>query len=290
MVELDRRRSQIDIACRLLHLVRTNKREQAEAMLRTELDCVPPEFAIPDAHDIKIGGWNDLLESFVEADDRLASRGECLAVVALDLVNRRHFGSQDGRYPQHDEVFLAARFYGPAPEQWTQDCPRRLLNAAQRSHALYTWRRNSQRPTHLTIRGLDALAEAQRRLGPPNIGSNPDAERATFVAGWLLWLATERAVARTVARRGLPREMPVIFGVDTEDRPMEVNAWDYGPSAESLHLASAAPLDHEQRDRLRAKRLAKQAAEEDGERRAREAFRAKLRSGAKLIDESSPPD
>ena len=254
MIELHSWRSCKAFIDRLLHLVRANRREHADALLGTQIVHVPAEFAIPVTRAVEIGGWDELLEGFVEADDLFASRGERLAVVALDLVNRRQFGSKDGRYPERDEVHLEARFYGEPPEQRARDCPRRLLNAPQRTHAQYLWRRRAQCPSILTLSGIEALGHFQRRLGPPGLGENPKRERAKFLAGWLLWLRTEQAVAHTVARRGLPRAMPVIFGVDSEDRPMEVNAWDYGPTAESLHLAPAAPLTDEQRAQFQAAR------------------------------------
>ena len=58
---------------------------------------------------------------------------------------------------------------------------------------------------------------------------------------------------------------------------MDVNAWDYGPIAETLHVAPATSFTTELPDSFRASRRTKCAAKEELKRSKRDAFRAKLR-------------
>jgi len=232
-------RAQRAFAVRLLHLVRTEKRELAAALLLAEAAKLRPGLAIPDAPGVAIGGRDLLVAGLLAAADDLAAKGARLAVTALDLVNRRYFGSKDGKFPQRDSIWIEARFYGEPPDQRARDCPRRTLSRA--GHEQYLWRRLGIGPVTLTLKGVQDLAAFQRELGPPVVGSAPDREKAIFLAGWLMWLRVEAAVEWEIVRHGLPYPMPVIFGVDQLDRPMESNEWDYGPRAETLHFASGEP-------------------------------------------------
>jgi len=259
MSELHDWRAQRAFAIRLLHLVRTEKREVAVGTLLVEAAELP--FAIPDAPNVEIGGWDLLVAGVVGAADDLAARGKRLGVTALELVNRRYLGSDDGRFPQRDTVRLEARFLEEPPDRRARESPRRMLSKLGHDH--YRWREGGIGPVALTLDGVQELTAFQRELGPSVIGSAADREKAIFVSGWLLWLRVEAAVAWDVVRRGLPYPMPVIFGVDHVSRPMESNELDYGPKAETLYFASETALAPEDLASIRDAKRAAEAAKDD---------------------------
>jgi hypothetical protein len=248
-------RQQRAFAVRLVHLVRAEKRELAAELILAEAAALSGELAIPDAQDVQIGGWDMLVAGVVGAADDLAATGKRLAVTSIELVNRRYLGSRDGRFPETDTVRLEARFHHEPPDQRTRDCPRRMLNRTRYENS--RWREYGLGPVCLSLDGVQELAAFQRGLGPSTTSSDIDRERAIFLAGWLMWLRVEAAVAWDVVRRGLPYPMPVIFGVNHVSRPMESNELDYGPRAESLQFATEKALARGEHERLlEAKRAA----------------------------------
>ena len=260
MSRLEVWRAQRAFAVRVLHLVRTEKRELAAALVLGETAKLRAENAVPDPQSVEIGGWNLLVAGAVGAAHDLAAEGKRLAVISIELVNRRYFGSQDGRYPLRDTVCLEARFYEPPPSSHARKCPRRMLNLEGNDH--YLWRRSGLGKVRLTLEGAQELATFQRQIGPSNMGSDAEREKAIFLAGWLMWVRVEAAVDRAAVRRGLPFPLPVIFGVNQVSRPMESNELDYGPIGETLHFATENALPPEEHATILQAKKAAEAAKE----------------------------
>jgi hypothetical protein len=194
----------------------------------------------------------------VAADD-FALKGKRLAVVALDLVNRRYVGSDDGCYPQADTTQIEARFYEDPPGRRARDCPRRMLKRFDGD--LYSWRERS-RQVVLPLQGLEDLASVQRAPLRFIGGSTSQHERAKFLSGWLFWLRVQGAVESMLQRRGLPEALPVIVGVNQVSWPMESNQCDYGPKAECLYFATEVSVDPAERRKIIDARRAEEKAKE----------------------------
>lgn len=246
MADLADEHTQQAFRIRLLHLVRRNKREEANALLAAERSQLPADLEMPELGEVQIGNWDGLAAAMVVSGEEIASRGGRLSVTALDLVNRQYVGTRDGQFPPCTTLQVEARFYRGPPDYDVQQCPRRLLAVRGRSQS---WRRQPSMQIVMPLHGLDDLAAHQRRVETQSIRS-PDAIRASFLSGWLFWLSVETAAASKLAE-GLPNATPVVFGVDRVFRPMESYERDYGPErAESLHLPPNITLSPEQRAKI----------------------------------------
>ena len=257
MVNFPDRGWQRALNARMLHLVRTNKRAAAKAVILGEIAKLPTELDLPLGCRAEIPDWDDLIAATIEAGNSSNARSETLEAVALDLINRRFFGTGDGRLPQRDEICIQVGFFSAPPGARQLSCPRRMLNRLSRPR--YLWRRQPYPPVTLRLDGIDGLTSFQRSLHLSHSIASSDVEQAELLSGWLIWVEVVEALASMLEHEGLPTVLPVIVGVDQHDRPMESNSRDYGPRAETLLFASKAALDEAEERRILEERLAQEA-------------------------------
>jgi hypothetical protein len=197
--------------------------------------------------DVKILGWIDLYASVAEMDKRMqAQSGKACAAIALDLVNRE--SGLLPRSPQRNSQFqIVPRYYATRPAL----------------DELGTWKHRSWHDTYIFLEPSDVVGKplAIEGLGPAvavqHGEAKPNDPVVNVLLDYFILLRVNQAVEHEAVSIGLPRDIPLLCGVDHVSRPMESGDHDFGPQLDVAHSVASTCIDtrlieqHRRADRRR---------------------------------------